>query len=303
MELEIELSSGFIGRAKAGEGERVDIDTATGAVTVWKSGCPLESAHFVVVSYHDIGLTHTGCFATFFGHPGVRDLFQHAAILHVDCPGHESGAADVAGGVPSLDALAEQIYAIIVHLNVKRIVGLGSGLGANVLTRFGLKYSASVSCLVLASLRCGKAGWGEWLAEKFITYTLRSGGYNERVENFLLAMHMPYNEERMTQEYDRLRVITTDFAALNPKNLAALMERWGQRDDIHSQLHQLRPAVLLLIGRESMVYDEMITTSTYFSPERVDILEVADSHNLVFDEAPGALVQPIRLLFAGLRIV
>jgi len=45
-----------------------------------------------------------------------------------------------------MDELAEQVYEVVTHYGIKRIIGFGVGAGANILCRFALVYPTKVGC-------------------------------------------------------------------------------------------------------------------------------------------------------------
>lgn len=44
-----------------------------------------------------------------------------------------------------MDELSEQIADVVVHFNLKTFIGLGVGVGANILVRFALSHPEKVS--------------------------------------------------------------------------------------------------------------------------------------------------------------
>ena len=52
------------------------------------------------------------------------------------------------------------------HFKIVRYIGLGVGLGSNVLTRHALAYPERVECMMLVNTCTTKAGWVEWGYQK-----------------------------------------------------------------------------------------------------------------------------------------
>lgn len=65
-----------------------------------------------------------------------------------------------------MDELAEEITAVTQFYNVKSFIGLGVGLGANVLSRFALKHADAVDGLFLINPTASVSSWTEWLYQK-----------------------------------------------------------------------------------------------------------------------------------------
>jgi hypothetical protein len=79
----------------------VMVQTPLGKVRVTVVGD--ESARGKLVTFHDIGTNHLSCFGRFFGHSGMskgnpRDtkVWEQFVIYHIDAPGHEEEAEDLA---------------------------------------------------------------------------------------------------------------------------------------------------------------------------------------------------------------
>jgi len=106
----------------------------------------------------------------------------------VNAPGQEEGAAPLPEGYeyPTMEQLAEQVQEVLNHFSLVRYIGIGIGLGANVLVRHALQYPERVDSLMVANACSGKAGWVEWGYQVLIgviysrTFCLYSGvgGYN-----------------------------------------------------------------------------------------------------------------------------
>merc|ERR1712226_1639106 len=55
---------------------------------------------------------------------------------------------------------------VLNHFSLVRYIGIGIGLGANVLVRHALQYPERVDSLMVANACSGKAGWVEWGYQK-----------------------------------------------------------------------------------------------------------------------------------------
>ena len=124
----------------------------------------------------------------FFNYPEMRSLLHRFCVLHVTAPGQEDGAERMADGLsyPTMDELAAQVTEVLDHFRVRRYVGLGVGLGANVLLRHALSSPERVDSLAVVNATCQAGGWIEWAYQKRNVGHLRQHGVTQ------VTTHMHY---------------------------------------------------------------------------------------------------------------
>ncbi|RXM28708.1 Protein NDRG2 [Acipenser ruthenus] len=98
----------------------------------------------------------------------MQEITKNFVVCHIDAPGQEEGAAAFPLGYryPSMDQLAEMIPCILQYFNFRRIIGMGVGAGAYVLSRYTLTFPDSVDGLVLINIDAFAKGWMDWTVEK-----------------------------------------------------------------------------------------------------------------------------------------
>ena len=57
-----------------------------------------------------------------------------------------------------MEGLADQVECVVEHFRLRRVIGLASGAGANVLARFAFNHPDRVQALILANPTAGSAG-------------------------------------------------------------------------------------------------------------------------------------------------
>ena len=57
-----------------------------------------------------------------------------------------------------MEELSDQVECVISYFGLRRVIGLASGAGANVLARFALNHPEHVQALILANPTSGAAG-------------------------------------------------------------------------------------------------------------------------------------------------
>ncbi|ERE63020.1 protein NDRG1 [Cricetulus griseus] len=116
-----------------------DIETLHGSLHVTLCGTP-KGNRPVILTYHDIGMNHKTCYNPLFNSEDMQEITQHFAVCHVDAPGQQDGAPSFPAGYmyPSMDQLAEMLPGVLHQFGLKSVIGMGTGAGAYILTRFAI---------------------------------------------------------------------------------------------------------------------------------------------------------------------
>jgi len=278
------------------------VETGTGPVLVAHSG--EVSPKPVLLTYHDLGLNYVSNFQAFFNFPDLRELASGFSVFHLNAPGQEDGAARLGEEYeyPSMEQLAEQVQEVLNHFNIARYIGIGVGLGANVLTRHALAYPERVDSLMLINTSTTKAGWVEWGYQKRNVSHLRTSGVTEPVLDYLLWHHLgvQYSE----RAHDLLQVYKHYFTHnVNAANLAPLVEQYIWRSDIPltrevSEKKTLQPPVLNLVGIHSPHIEESVNFNGRLTPSKTNWIKVQDAA-MVLEEQPHKVCQALRLFLQG----
>jgi len=121
----------------------------------------LSSARTVLITYHDIGMNHRWCFSRLLHCMHSAGMLDGGvAVVNVDAPGHEDGAAalpgvEMASGL-NLESCATQLQTVVNALGISvPLVGMGIGAGANVLLRFTCDCPSKMAGLILMNPSLG----------------------------------------------------------------------------------------------------------------------------------------------------
>ena len=111
----------------------------------------------------------------------MAEVLQHFCVFHLNAPGQEEGAAPIPESqeYPSMDDLAEQVSEVLNHFSVVRYIGIGVGLGGNVLLRHALQYPERVDSMMLVNTPSSAPGWTEWAYQKRNISHLRQHGVTQ----------------------------------------------------------------------------------------------------------------------------
>ncbi|XP_052564865.1 protein NDRG3 isoform X7 [Culex pipiens pallens] len=261
-----------------------------------------------IVTYHDLGLNYASSFAGFFNFPSMRSLLDNFCVYHVNAPGQEEGAPTFPEEYvyPTFDELGAQMLFVMSHFNLKSIIGLGVGAGANILARFALANPDKVGALCLINCSSTQAGWIEWGYQLLNTRNLRSKGMTQGVLDYLMWHHFGRNPEE--RNLDLVQLYKSNFErSINPVNLAMLIDSYIKRTDLNiartpsgspQTTASLKMPVLNITGALSPHIDDTVTFNGRLVPEKTNWMKISDC-GLVLEEQPGKLAEAFRLFLQG----
>ncbi|XP_049533369.1 protein NDRG3 isoform X4 [Anopheles darlingi] len=262
-----------------------------------------------IVTYHDLGLNYASSFAGFFNFPTMRALLDNFCVYHVNAPGQEEGAPTFPEDYvyPTFDELGAQLLFVMTHFNLKSIIGLGVGAGANILARFALANPDKVGALCLINCSSTAAGWIEWGYQLLNTRNLRTKGMTQGVLDYLMWHHFGRNPEE--RNLDLVQLYKSNFErSINPVNLAMLIDAYIKRTDLNiartpsgspqTAAPSLKMPVLNITGALSPHIDDTVTFNGRLIPEKTNWMKISDC-GLVLEEQPGKLAEAFRLFLQG----
>ncbi|XP_040291262.1 protein NDRG3 isoform X2 [Bufo bufo] len=284
------------------DGQEHDIETAYGVLHVTMRGNP-KGNRPVILTYHDIGLNHKSCFSTFFNYEDMHEITQHFAVCHVDAPGQQVGAPPFPTGYqyPTMDELAEMLSAVLIHLSLKTVIGIGVGAGAYVLSKFALDHPDLVEGLILINIDPCAKGWIDWAATKL-------SGWTTNIVDTVLAHLFGYEEYQsnldLVQTY-RLHIAQD----INQDNLQLFVNSYNSRKDLeierpllasNNSEGTLRCPALLVVGDSSPAVDAVVECNSRLDPTRTTLLKMADCGGLPQAVQPGKLAEALKYFVQGM---
>ncbi|KAH9406418.1 Protein ndrg3 [Tyrophagus putrescentiae] len=292
------------------EGEHVDTDH--GPVYVIKAGAPPNSGKPYLVTYHDLGLNFASNFQAFFNFFEMKILLRSFSVLNIHAPGQEENAAPLPEGYiyPSMDQLAEQVDAVLKFYGVVTFVGIGVGSGANVLTRYALKFPEMVDGLFLINPCAGQASWTEWFYQKVNLYYMRSivpgvaDTFPQSAQDYLMWHHFGLvTEERNRDLVDMYRRYFTGKNH-NIRNLAMFTEAFLRRTDLgidrsDKTVRALSMPTLLVVGAFSPHVDDVVNMNGRCNPLTTTWMKISDC-GMVLEEQPAKVFEAFRLFLQGI---
>eukprot|EP00051_Salpingoeca_urceolata_P006719 m.88954 g.88954 ORF g.88954 m.88954 type:complete len:349 (+) comp14959_c3_seq1:331-1377(+) len=258
-----------------------------------------------LVTYHDVGLEHRSCFHSFFSYPSASKLATLMCVIHIDAPGQELDAKPLPDDYvyPTLDQLAEQVEDVAEHFKLRRFVGMGAGIGGNVLLRYGLAHPQRLYGLVLCGTYPNRPGWVEWGYIKAALYQLHySGVISPFVQNTLLGYY--YSPATLENAVDLVEAHRNRWASRsNARNLGLFLASAQARTDLTASVEShFIPSTLLIAGHHSPQIDEIEEMNGRLNPTRNSYVKVWGTANHVQEEQPDTVVQAVLLFIQGLGL-
>ncbi|EMP29213.1 Protein NDRG1 [Chelonia mydas] len=261
--------------------EEQDVETLHGSVHVTMYGTP-KGNRPAILTYHDIGLNHKTCFNPLFNFEDMQEITQHFAVCHVDAPGQQDGAASFPAGYmyPSMDQLAEMLPGILKQFGLKSVIGMGTGAGAYILTRFALNNPEMVEGLVLINVNPCAEGWMDWAATK------------EEIHNC----------HDLIQTY-RQHIVHD----MNQTNLHLFVNSYNSRRDLEierpipgTNVVTLQCPSLLVVGDSSPAVDAVVECNSKLDPTKTTLLKMADCGGLPQVSQPAKLAEAFKYFVQGM---
>ncbi|XP_038606073.1 protein NDRG3 [Tachyglossus aculeatus] len=284
-----------------------DIETPHGVVHVTVRGS-LRGNRPVILTYHDIGLNHKSCFNAFFNFEDMQEITRHFVVCHIDAPGQQEAAPPFPSGFqyPTMDQLAEMLPAVLTHLSLKGVIGIGVGAGAYVLSRFALSHPELVEGLVLINVDPCAKGWIDWAAAKL-------SGWTTNVVDIVLAHH--FGPEELQANLDLIQTYRLHIAQdINQDNLGLFLGSYNSRRDLeierpvlgggaNGRARTLKCPALLVVGDSSPAVEAVVECNSRLDPSNTTLLKMADCGGLPQVVQPGKLTEAFKYFVQGMGYI
>lgn len=265
-----------------------------GALNVWVQGDLAlakkegKDQYPVFLTVHDVGMNHNS-FEAFINHPSMFSIKMRAIFVHVDLLGQEDHAEDLPDNTkfPSLQEIGEDLVNILDVLQIKCVIGMGEGAGANIMFRFGMMHVTRCLGIICINPTGGTAGVKEKLSNLKITRMIVVQDSGPKLTRSLS------HEEEEGEPVSSSRFI-------NSKNVALYQDAFQNRSDISVNLDRaLACDTLLVAGAKSAHVQNMENVFNHCDKTKTSILKIDDVSDVI-TEAPAKLSNSILLFVKGL---
>jgi len=258
----------------------------------------------VFLTVHDLGCNHTA-WVQFLEHPVMKETRERSVFIHVVIPGQDDNDRDLPNDMafPTMQQISEDLPAVLDTLDVKIVIGLGEGAGANILARFGMAAPDRCMGLILIHCTASTAGVMEHFKDKFISWKL-SSGVPSSAEQYLIIHKFGHqldsveNKEKLIKDYqERLQ------SKINPRNLRKYIEAFLKRSDFSNKLEsKLNVETLLVTGAKASHVGSVHTMHQACNKTKASLLKIDDVGD-VLTETPEKFAQSLLLFCKGIGVL
>jgi len=224
----------------------------------------------VFLTVHDLGCTFLNWF-NFVMQPGMADIRKRALFIHVVIPGQEPGAADLPQDFkfPKMKDIGLNLVSILDNLRVPRVVGLGNGAGANIITRFGMCHPSRVHGIVTI--------------------------------NNTASVSLGRFVEKLSEKLKNIKI--EDVNRLNKKNVEKFAEAYKKRTEILQDLNKrIDFDVLLIAGTKCSWVQETDVIQQQMTPGLSSMIKIEDVSEPL-TEAAARVSEAVLLFCQGIGLL
>eukprot|EP01147_Barroeca_monosierra_P009281 gene9281-1555_t len=276
-------------------------------ISQWKAPDGSDQLKPAIVTYHDVGLNYRACFQAFLTYPGAEKLLESFSIIHVHAPGQGPNATPLpeSFNYPTLDQLADQVSQLLDHLKIRCWIGLGAGVGGNILLRCAMsKEAGGLLGLLLIGTNHRSVGWTEYLSyETSFTRLTAEQSVNRSIQDLLLQQY--FSPTTLENNIDMVEAVREHLQKIIPKNLYAFLRVCLWRDDLDKRMTEHPPQCRAIVacGHQSIHLSQIETLNSRMSDDKTSFIKLYGCGNLVSEERPRIILEAFVLLLQGLGFV
>jgi len=248
-----------------------------GSVSVYVQG-DLEKLResYVFLTVHDIGENHQS-WVNFSMDPVMSEITGRVLYLHVDLPGQEPGAKDLATdfNYPTMQELGTHLVTVLDQLRVTRVVGIGNGAGGNVIARFAMMHPGRCHGVILLNTTAATSAAGAAVMKQIKDKVMGSG----KSAN------------------------TVNAKAINVRNVERFAEAYNRRSEFLSALNdKIKCDVLMVAGAKNKISQEADAMHQMMKPGMCSLLKMEDV-SMPLEESLEKTAEAILLFCQGLGLL
>ncbi|CAL8376836.1 unnamed protein product [Gadus morhua 'NCC'] len=257
--------------------------------------CTTNARRPAILTVHDVGLDSKSCFSPLFRFDEMQEIVKNFALVHIDLPGQEEGAAIYPAGYqyPSMDTISEMIPSVLESFKFRSVIGVGVGAGSNILSKFALAHPDSVEGLVLINMDPNARGWMEWAAHKLVSV---ASSVTEQILSHLFSQEeLVANTELLQAQRERIS------KAPHLSNVELLWKSYNSRRDITiDRSCAFKCPVMLVVGDQAPYEDAAVECNSKLDPTTTSFLKMADAGGLPQLTQPAKLTEAFKYFIQGM---
>jgi len=274
----------------------------------------LKHRQFIILTVHDLGCNHKSWFS-FMDHESMKEITNRASFIHVDVPGQEDDAKPLPAdySFPTMQSLGEDLVCVLDQLDVKNVVCIGEGAGANIVARLAMSHPKRVLGACLIHCTGTTAGFMESLKDKVMGWKLEHIGMNPTAEAYLVLHRFGSLKEEFekAENKEELNKVLTTFqeqlrSKINPHNLNLFVQSFMKRSNITDQIQKLQCPVLMVTGDKASFNHTVYTLYDHMSQKldksKIELLQIEGVAN-VLEERPQKMAECFLYFCQGLGVV
>eukprot|EP00092_Neocalanus_flemingeri_P011887 GFUD01012819.1.p1 GENE.GFUD01012819.1~~GFUD01012819.1.p1 ORF type:complete len:880 (+),score=232.59 GFUD01012819.1:62-2701(+) len=223
----------------------------------------------VFLTVHDVGSSFTS-WVNWVMDISMEEVRRRSVFIHIALPGQELGAVDRPGdwNFPSMKDLGLNLVTVLDNLRIQRVVGLGDGAGANIITRFGMCHPSRVLGVVTINN----------------TATASLGRFMDRLR-------------------EKMKSVKGDGQSLNEKNVSKFAEAYRKRTEIIPDLNKkINFDVLLIAGMKSKYVQDTEAIHKEMSAGLCSMIKIEDVSEPL-TETPARVSETVLLFCQGIGLL
>jgi len=252
-----------------------------------------------MVTYPDVGTTYDSCYKGFFQFCGDNCVFKHYCLIHINPPGQHYGSETLKKKL-SMQDLTEHLVHILDEVKVTNFHAMGCGMGAYVMLDFASKYPKRMQSMILINPSSQKS----WTLDRFYAkcniFAKSYFKYDKWWKDQFIRRW--FHRSTIMGNLDLVDIHEKLFFRLNQKNVKMLSSSFMARKDITKQLSSINCRTILLVSESEGNLNEQEAVHVMDGLKHMKDttwIKVKNSGVLLTEEAPGALLHPLNLFYAG----
>jgi hypothetical protein len=222
----------------------------------------------VIMTIHDVGSSFHSM-VEFTNHEDMQEVKNRCLFLHVSIFGQSHKAPDLPHDFPSLEKIGLGLVTVLDQLQIKTVVVMGEGAGANIALRFGMFHPTRTAGLVLVQCTANVA-------------------------------NISMMEKLMTMIQGPAAMVNENEPQLNHKNIGMYAEAYKNRTSCAEDINKrINFDVLLVNGCNTDFYEESLEIYSKIKPGLASIIKIDDITDPL-REAPEKVADPLILFVQGL---